>query len=462
MSGATLPLRTGCPPAEEVAAFVAGALDARAVAALEVHVATCSECREVIAALRPETSARAHATRTVLDPPDASDALDVAALLATSRTGDVLGGGWRLERLLGTGGMGQVFEASHVVDGRRCALKLLRPELARHADLVRRFEREQHAAARIAHPAFVAVHATGVTTGGAPYFVMDLVVGRTLCATVRERGPLPEADVRKIGIELLDALGAAHAAGVIHRDVKPDNLAIEEDGRLRVLDFGIARVVADAETSSANGRTATGQMLGTPAYMPPEQARALPEEIDERADVFAAAATLVFLLTGRPVRPSTGTLYEAMTSPVLPVARLAPTVSAALASVLDRALAFDKRDRYATAAGMQAALAGAEVEVPRQTGRRRWLAAGAVVAFGIATVGAVLARRSEPARSAAPSPPPASTMPSVETPPRASTAEPPVPPALPEAKGHVVPAAASTMRAIRRAAPPRDPLERRE
>lgn len=392
------PLR--CPPAESLDAFLAGVLDEEQRREIDAHLAACPDCREIVGALGRDSRAPVTSAR--------DDAAPLSDLLAQTRVGQRIGP-WRVLRLLGRGGMGQVFEVvrEDVSPERRAALKLLRPELAFHPEVTRRFLRERYAANRIAHRAFVKVIHDGTTDGGAPYFVMDLVRGETLGKRVRERGPFAEPEVVAIGAALLDAIAAAHASGVLHRDLKPDNVTLEEDGSVRILDFGIAKVRdGDGEQS-----TVTGQMLGTPTYMPPEQARGA--DIDERVDVYAIGATLVYLLTGKPIRPVTGALFEAMTQPVSRVSVLAPQVSPRLAHVLDRALAFEKNDRYPSAPAMRAALLGdveelaktlvepavvpvpvfapavSAVTVPPQRvrpGRRRWTAF-ALVGIGACGVG---------------------------------------------------------------------------
>jgi serine/threonine-protein kinase len=384
-----------------ISAFVDGTLGLEAVRRIDEHVARCGSCRTVIAALSETDDASASkAAMTVEDVIPDPGALRLAELVATGRIGQTIDDTWRLVRLLGTGGMGQVFEAV-ASDGRRVALKLLRPELAAHPEIVRRFVRERTASRRIDHRAFVPIIADGTTAEGAPYLVMELVDGQTLRATVKRDGPLPEARVRQIGAELLEAIAAAHAAGVLHRDVKPDNVAIDRDGALRILDFGIARISAgDDDASTTVSATVTGQMLGTPAYMPPEQARAIPSQIDERADVFATAATLVFLLTGKAARPATGTLFEAMTQPVPSVRTLAPEVSPALARVLDRALSFDKGDRFPSALAMRDALLGA----PDVRSRARPIFAGAVALAASAMAITAWFAWQRPAPPAAPPP----------------------------------------------------------
>jgi serine/threonine protein kinase len=336
---------TACPSAEIMDAFLHGSLEENERVQLVSHVAACVECREIVGVLGNDSNDGAQTQVALSLPP--------LELFTTPKVGEVFGGKWRLVRVLGEGGMGRVFEVTGEGDT-RAALKVIRPERALHSEVLRRFMRERSMTNRIGHPAFVRVIDEGSTPAGVPYFVMDLAAGETLRQIVRTRGVFDEARAIAIGDQLLDAIAAAHATGILHRDLKPDNVVLDADGSMRILDLGIAKLQdSDGETP-----TMTGQMLGTPAYMPPEQARGIPSQVDERVDLFSIAATLVFLLTGKAVRPTAGTLFEAMTQPVAPVATLAPHVSPRLARVLDRALSFEKTNRYPSAFAMRAALLG--------------------------------------------------------------------------------------------------------
>lgn len=374
-----------CPADELLAAFAAGELGAEGREAVEEHIAGCRTCRIVIAAAADdETSATLHASEVRASMKPLTDILTVA------RSGEVLGK-WRLVELLGAGGMGQVYAAEHVESGRRVAIKILRPELSVDPSIVRRFVREPYTANRIDHPAFVHVVDDGTTPWGAPYFAMDLIDSPTLRAVVRKHGPIAEERVRRVGARILEAVAAAHDAGVLHRDLKPDNITLKDDDGVRILDLGIARLDRrDDSHGPAEHTTATGQMLGTPTYMPPEQARAIRSEIDERADVYAVGATLFFMATGTAVRSGDAALFEAMTKPVPPVRTFAPELSPAFANVLDRALAFDRNDRYASALEMRDALLANESETSKPGApRRRQGAILAALAFGSVVIALV-------------------------------------------------------------------------
>ena len=216
------------------------------------------------------------------------------------RIGKVLKDKWTLTKLLGAGGMAAVYEAEHTI-GRRDAIKILHPEVAADDELVGRFEREAHAVNKVSHPATVEVRDVDKTDDGEPFLVMELVEGESLSRKFKRDGPMKLDEALKIADELLDVLRVAHEAGVIHRDIKPSNLFVEDDGTLRVLDFGVARVMRGGP---GKVKTAAGTLLGTVTYMPPEQLRG--DEVDARADLYAVGATLYRLVSGRKTHVAAG------------------------------------------------------------------------------------------------------------------------------------------------------------
>ena len=243
------------------------------------------------------------------------------------RVGTLLRGKWKLERLLGVGGMAAVYEAVHAQLGRREAVKILHPQIAHAPEARLRFEQEARAVAHLQHPGAVAVHDIDVSEEGAPYLVMELLSGESLADSLHRRGALGAEEVARLADQVLDVLAAAHAVGIIHRDIKPDNLFLCADGRLRVLDFGVARL-GDGQPAAP---TRTGALIGTVAYMPPEQVIGR-SDLDGRADLFSVGATLFRLLTGRHLHPSDNEvkqLMEMATVPAPPVLQFAPHTSVA-------------------------------------------------------------------------------------------------------------------------------------
>lgn len=195
---------------------------------------------------------------------------------------------------LGEGGMGIVYHVRHRLLGKPLALKVLRADLARDGDLGQRFIREARAAASVAHPNVVQITDFGNLPSGQPYFVMELLTGESLSALLRKGGPLPAASATRLLTQIVDALAAAHAAGVVHRDLKPDNVLVcpgPSGDIVKVLDFGLAKVAGQSRLTKA------GVVFGTPYYMSPEQASGDP--VDERADIYAFGVVMYEVFTGR-------------------------------------------------------------------------------------------------------------------------------------------------------------------
>jgi serine/threonine-protein kinase len=279
--------------------------------------------------------------------------VDPLVARAKTRLGQVLRQKWRLDVLLGVGGMAAVYAATHR-NGGRAALKILHAELSLNADACARFLREGYAANSLGHDGAVKVIDDDTAEDGAAFLVMELLDGETLeDRRVRLGGQLSEDEVLSMADQLLDVLTAAHAKGVIHRDLKCENVFLTRDGRVKVLDFGIARL---REMSSARTATQLGAAMGTPYYMAPEQARGLWNEVDGQTDLWAVGATMYHLLSGIYVhdgRTTNEVLLAAMTKPAPPLASVAPTITPGVAHVVDRALAFDKSARWRDARHMQ-------------------------------------------------------------------------------------------------------------
>ncbi len=266
------------------------------------------------------------------------------------RVGTTLRGKWTLESLLGVGGMAAVYVGVHHI-GRREAIKILHPEVAANPEVRARFEQEAHAVNRLQHPGAVQVRDFDVTEDGCPFLVMELLEGESL-STLLERGPVALPELLRWTDELLEVLAAAHDLGIIHRDIKPDNLFIQKDGRLKVLDFGIARMREGAPKAM---NTRTGTALGTLSYMPPEQARGI--HIDGRADLYSVGATLFRALARRRIhdgQSDADVLIKVATTPAPRLASVAPEVAATVCSVVDCALSFEREHRYPDARTMQA------------------------------------------------------------------------------------------------------------
>jgi tRNA A-37 threonylcarbamoyl transferase component Bud32 len=274
---------------------------------------------------------------------------------ANARIGVLLKGKYTLDKVLGIGGMATVYAATHR-NGKEFAVKVLHAELSMRSETRTRFLREGYLANRVSHPGAVAVLDDDIGEDGGAFLVMELVQGQTLEAIWERHGcRLPLPLVAGVGLQLLDVLAAAHARGLIHRDIKPGNLMLTHDGMVKVLDFGIARL---RDVAAAN-TTQTGMVMGTPAFMAPEQALAKAEEIDAQTDLWAAGASMFTLATGQLVHEGANSqqiLVRAATSPARAFAEVMPGAPASLCEVVDRALAFEKSKRWSSAAGMREAL----------------------------------------------------------------------------------------------------------
>ncbi len=276
---------------------------------------------------------------------------------AEARVGRTLHGKYRLDALLGVGGMASVYRATHR-NGLRVAVKLLHVHHALNGDLRARFLREGYAANRVDHRGAVRVLDDDTADDGSVFLVMELLEGQTLDTLWRQaKQRLSQDVVCELAGQLLDVLVNAHAKGVVHRDVKPENLFLTDEGVLKVLDFGIARL---PESTGSGARTLTGCTIGTPAFMAPEQALGRARDIDAQSDLWGTAATMYTLLSGRSVHEGETVeevLIRAATEPARSVLSVVPDLSPQVAEVIDRALAFDKQDRWPDAAAMQVALA---------------------------------------------------------------------------------------------------------
>jgi beta-lactam-binding protein with PASTA domain/predicted Ser/Thr protein kinase len=278
----------------------------------------------------------------------------------------LVGGRYEIGELLGYGGMAEVHKGKDVRLGRDIAVKVLRADLARDPTFQNRFRREAQAAAGLNHPSIVAVYDTGEDDGPeghTPYIVMEYVEGRTLREVLKTQDRLPPQQAMEITAEVCAALDFSHRSGIVHRDIKPGNVMITDAGAIKVMDFGIARALAD----NAATVTATAAVIGTAQYLSPEQARG--ESVDARSDVYSTGCLLYELLTGHP--PFTGDSPVAIAyqhvreNPQVP-SSVNAVVPPALDSIVMKALAKNPLNRYQTAAEMRAdlqrALAGQPVE----------------------------------------------------------------------------------------------------
>jgi serine/threonine protein kinase len=274
------------------------------------------------------------------------------------QVGDLLAGKYRVEALLGRGGMGAVYLAENTDIGRKVAIKVLNPELARDPDTLARFKQEARAAAAIGHPGIVDVLDLGTAPDGSPFLVMERLEGETLRQRLsRERTMAPQA-AAEIVAAALDALASAHEKGVIHRDLKPDNLFLvaRPVPAVKVLDFGISKFRGGKDVHL----TRTGAVMGTPLYMSPEQARGA-KDITPATDIYSAGAILYEALAGQPPYPGESyneVIAKVLTEPLRPLAALRPDAPPALVATLEGMLAKPIEHRPGDARSLAQALRG--------------------------------------------------------------------------------------------------------
>jgi serine/threonine-protein kinase len=293
---------------------------------------------------------------------------------ARALTGAVLSRRWRLLHKLGDGGMGEVYAAEPVDGGARVAIKLLRLEFLGDPQVLSRFLEEGHLCTRLVHPNIARMLECARAEDGSPYLVMELLEGVPLSAYTQNGGRIPIAQAVPILQGILAGLAAAHAQGVIHRDLKPDNVFLTRapDGTfaVKVLDFGIAKVMDAA--GGMGSRTRTGMLLGTPAYMSPEQIKNA-RDVDARADLWSAGVMCYEMLTGRVAFPAPtefARLAAVLSTEPGPIERIDPSL-APLSPFVTRALSKDRDARFPTALEMARALVAATPHVALSPGDAR-------------------------------------------------------------------------------------------
>jgi len=291
--------------------------------------------------------------------PNPEDDIDAFCL---ARVGTRVRDKWLLERLLGIGGMAAVYSATHR-NGATAALKMLHPQYAAQSGIRERFLREAYIANKTNHDGIVKVRDDEVDEGGVPFLVMELLEGTSVADRADAiGGRLPAKEAIWVGQQLLSVLESAHAVGIVHRDIKPDNLFWTNDGKLKVLDFGIARLKEEGPSK----RTREGQTFGTPGYMAPEQALGRWSQVDARTDLWAVGATIFNLLTGQSVNEGESDnerLVNAATRPARSLGRAWSVAPPALVQVIDKSLAFDQSQRYASAREMRLDLERASADL---------------------------------------------------------------------------------------------------
>jgi tRNA A-37 threonylcarbamoyl transferase component Bud32 len=390
---------TAHPRPDELVAFAQGKLPPAECDAIEEHLFACPSCAGALER-QPEDRLLRLARQSTAD--DGATVGHHASATAASpeREGIPVAlarhDRYHVLRLLGQGGMGSVFRAEHRVMRRPVALKVIKRAYLDNAAAVERFRQEVRAAARLQHPNIVTAY-DAEQAGDVHFLVMEYVEGQSLARILRERGPLPLATACDYARQAALGLQHAHERGMVHRDVKPDNLMLTPDGTVKVLDFGLAALTAERE---GGGLTEESVFMGTPDYVAPEQAEDA-RQADARSDVYSLGCSLYHLLTGQVPYPAATSLLKVLAhreQPPPPLRRLRPDVPEALAAVLRRMLAKDPARRYATSGDVARALAPFAAGVTPRTGpssQRVWLLAATLLglfAAGGTVAGAVVFR----------------------------------------------------------------------
>ncbi len=355
-----------CPQREVLCEYLLGRIDAVQSDVMDSHLMHCQDCQTVISNIRLDNDTLVSALRASINESHFDHEPELQVLLSTDhrkKLGDPVGesapsrlGPYRLLRLLGRGGMGDVYLAEHSRLEMTVAVKMLADHLTGDAKAIARFDREMKAVGRVSHPHIVRATDAG-EHDGKHYLAMEFVDGRDLSQVIRANGRLRIEDACESIRQAAIGIQHAHENGLIHRDLKPSNLMLTQEGQIKILDLGLARM----HTSDKESLTSDFQVMGTADYMAPEQAlKAL--QVDSRVDVYSLGCTLYALLCGRP--PFFGTKYETSISKIMahehersvPVIDRRQDVPAELSAIVDKAMAKSPADRFATAEEFAAAL----------------------------------------------------------------------------------------------------------
>jgi uncharacterized protein (TIGR03067 family) len=391
------------PEADQLLAFAQGRLDEAQLAALAFHLNGCAACRDQVEASGDDTLiSLLRAADTEHDGQEAADARQMATLagptpaqkLSSLPTDLAEHSRYRVQELLGVGGMGAVYKAEHLLMERRVALKLISHTLTSDPAMVERFRREVKSAARLKHPNIVMAY-DAEQAGDSHFLVMEYVEGQSLARLVAEQGPLPVRQACDYIRQAALGLQHAHERGMVHRDIKPQNLMLTPDGQTKILDFGLARFAMETAPSGALGLvtaanasaasalssgslTQIGTVMGTPDYIAPEQVTDA-HTADIRADIYSLGCTLYDLLAGHAPFPEGSAISKIKAhseSTPKPLTELRRDVPAELARVVERMMAKDPGRRYQTPAEVALALTPFAAGTPAKP-RWRWALAAA-------------------------------------------------------------------------------------
>ena len=439
-----------CPDENAIAAFVEGVIDVAATSEVELHLDSCASCRQLVSELgrasfvanRPRAPLSGD-TEVVVGEPAPVDPRPTPVVPAV---GMVLAGKYRVERLLGSGGMGFVMAARHVSLGKLVALKLMHANVAVDPSSSQRFVREARAASRLHSEHIVRVIDLDTLADGSPYIAMEYLEGEDLGALLATRGRRPPDEVATYVVQVCEAIAEAHAAGIVHRDLKPANLFVTRRGDgspcVKVLDFGVSKIIAGGPLADDLAATDTKALVGSPHYMAPEQLISA-KAVDPRTDIWALGCILYELVIGRG--PFDGTSLAMLLASILrdepaSLTTLRPDLPPGFVAVVERCLAKDPAQRFQSATELSAALVPfvplAQATKPvRKPGERSTVHLAVALACGIAVAGAAVGFAVHRSRAT-----PHDTEPAVATPAPIVTRA-PVNPAPPQSAVTTVPAA---------------------
>jgi len=305
--------------------------------------ATCEKCSTPFplsdATISPSQYGQSAGWSKAVTLPSSSE----AAAKGQPEPGSMLGDRYEILQLLGQGGMGAVYKARDIELERTVALKLIRPDLASHPEILRRFKQELILAREVTHRNVIRIYDLGQASG-VRYITMEYVEGRDLRALLREKGKLTPKEAVPIFLQVAAALEAAHSAGVVHRDLKPQNIMVDKDGRVFVMDFGVARSL------DTPGMTQTGVLMGTPEYMSPEQAKG--QKVDARSDLFSMGIIFYEMLSGvSPFKADTtmATMFKRTQERPVPLTKAESGVPVVLSDIIAKCLEIDREKRFASA-----------------------------------------------------------------------------------------------------------------
>ena len=361
----------GCPDENALAELVQGLLDDVIAAELEIHLDGCEECRRIVSSVGQSSYLAARRTRVdsgaaaqaAGSQPSSTWSMGAAAELVVPAPGTVLAGKYRVDGVLGQGGMGVVLAATHLTLGKLVALKLMRPDLAVDKGAAQRFVREARAASLLRSEHIVRVIDLDTLPDGAPYIAMEYLEGEDLGALLARRGPIPAHEAATYILQVCEAIAEAHAAGIVHRDLKPANLFLTQRANtpcVKVLDFGVSKIIANSPLSDDVASTDTKSLVGSPHYMAPEQLISA-KSVDPRTDVWALGCILYELVSGTSPFASSNALAQVLASILrdnaTPLVERCPDLAPGFVAIVERCLEKDPARRFQRVDELAAALA---------------------------------------------------------------------------------------------------------